>query len=546
MCAPDREGLPDWPGFRDVFDAYLACRRGKRSKPGAIRFEMRALDETHALASRLAAGRYGPSRSACFVSSGAKPREVYAASFRDRVVNHLLVRELEPVFERLFIHDSYACRPGKGTHAAVDRLGRLLRAATLNGKRRAFYLKLDVRAFFVSIDREVLWHIVEDRTRGRGGPAMPRVLEVLRTVLFHDPTADRILACPAADLEKVPEGRRLGCHGPGIGLPIGNLTSQFLANVFLNELDLFVKHELRARWYVRYVDDMVLVHEDPCVLRAWQARIDAFLRTRLHLELNPDATRLGVVSRGVDFLGYVVRPHYLLSRRRVVGNLWTRLHGLHRRLVRKDGTLAVYDVAAARASGLVAVLNSYLGHFRRARCRRTVIRMARAFPWLARFAVLRPAGRGWVAADRWAPTRDFPDLWFQWSFFRRIATAADPDSLLFFQVGRYFEVYEEQTDLAARALGLRPIPPRPGFKRRCGFKRGHLAAYLRRAVGHGLTVVVVEETGRPLSRIKERLVTRVARRNGDGSTTGRNGDVPGGARDERHAGGRGEAVPGPG
>ncbi len=151
MCAPESEGRPTWPGFLDLWRAYEACRRRKRSRPEAIRFEMRALDEVWGLHSRLASGRYAPSRSACFVARGAKPREVYAAAFRDRVVHHLVVGPLEEHFERLFIHDSYACRPGKGTHAAVERLSRFLRSATSSGRVRAWAMKLDIRNFFPSI-----------------------------------------------------------------------------------------------------------------------------------------------------------------------------------------------------------------------------------------------------------------------------------------------------------------------------------------------------------------------------------------------------------
>jgi hypothetical protein len=482
-----------------------------------MRFEMSALDQTWSLTSRIASGSYQPSRSVCFVAKGSKPREVYAAAFTDRIVHHLLVSALEPFFEKRFIFDSFACRRKKGTHKAVDRLSYFIRAATNCGRVRAFALKLDIKNFFPSIDKKVLWEVVQRRTRRFSHPFREVILALLQVVLFHDPTKDFHLACPRSELERVPHHKRLGALGPGKGLPIGNLTSQFLANVLLNELDQFVKRTLKVRWYLRYVDDMILVSRDKECLRSWALAIEDFLRQRLRLELNSDATRLVPVSWGVDCLGYIVRPFYRLVRRRVVGHMSDRLMALTLRTIRLQGSLVRCDVAEGRGAGLVATLNSYLGHFRHARTANTFKRVLTEFPWVGWLVEFRqdPSGH-WVARDRFKPPRSFRCLRDQWSFFRFILEGHQllrpGRTLLFVQVGKFYEMFEADADFAIRRLGLRALEPRKGFRRRCGFRKDHLDIFVHRAIGLGVDVVVVEETGRPLGRVQERLVCSFYRR----------------------------------
>ncbi len=506
------------PGFREVWKAYEVCRRRKRSRPDAIRFEMRALDETWALTFRLASGRYVPSRAVCFVANESKPREVFAAAFRDRVVHHLVVSALEPFFERRFIADSYACRRKKGTHRAVERLSHFLRAATDNGRVRAYVLTLDIQNFVPSMDKNVLWRVIEDNARFFEHPHRDALLGILKAVLFHDPTRDFVLACPKEDLQRVPAHKRLGALGPERGLPIGNLTSQFLANVLLNELDRFVKHELKVRWYVRYVDDLVLVDRDPGTLQRWASQIEAFLRERLALSLNPDATEVVPASRGVDFLGYIVRPHYRLVRRRVIGNLWRRLQALERLLVRREHGLVCLDFAAAREHGLVSMLASYLGHFRHARSYRTVQRILAAFSWLCEFVrVVRDRKGHLVAREVFKPPRSFPCLRRQWFFFRHLLGGDGPlreneRPVLFVRIGRYYEMFEDDARWAIEALGLRPLEPRSGFAARCGFRKEHLDLFVRRALDAGRGVGILEETGRTLGRVQERRISKFYRR----------------------------------
>jgi RNA-directed DNA polymerase len=213
----------DFYSFSALWRAYRACRRNKRNTLNALAFEIDAEAELLALQNELRAHTYRPGRSICFVTDGPKPREVFAADFRDRVVHHLLVPHFEAVFEPRFIHDSYACRPGKGVLAASDRLMQLLRQVTANGRRPAWALKLDVARFFPSIHKQTLYGIIARHVRD------PELLWLTRVILFHDPTADyafkpgpRGTPPPSAPGYPVPPEKSLFGKSNEQGLPIGN------------------------------------------------------------------------------------------------------------------------------------------------------------------------------------------------------------------------------------------------------------------------------------------------------------------------------------
>jgi hypothetical protein len=304
-----------------LYAAYRSCRSGKRGTCNALAFEVQQEEGLLALQTELRSGTWQPRPSRAFLVTKPKRREVFAADFRDRIVHHLLVGHLEPAWERRFIHDSFACRVGKGTHAGVDRLQSFCRQATANDTRPAWYLQLDIRGFFMAIDRRRLYQRL---VRHCGDPV---VQDLIGRLVFHDPVAGCRLrpGDRKEDFLRLPPHKTLFRSAPDCGLPIGNLTSQFFANVYLDALDQFVKHTLRATWYVRYCDDLVLLHRDPAVLVAWLPRIEAFVDTALGLTLHP-RRRLRRVADGIDFLGYITRPGYRLVRRRVVGSLHDDLH----------------------------------------------------------------------------------------------------------------------------------------------------------------------------------------------------------------------------
>jgi len=341
--------------FRNLHRAYLTCRRNKRNTINALRFEFNAAENLLKLEQELNDKSYHPSRSILFTVTKPKNREIFAADFRDRIVHHLLIEYLERIFEPIFIHDSYACRKGKGTHGAMKRLQKFTRQITLNGNVRAYYLQLDIKDFFPSISKEILFKIISQKVQD------PDILWLTRKIIFWDCTRSFVTRGEGAMLKRIPTHKSLFGKNNERGLPIGNLTSQFFANVYLNELDQLVKHTLKAHYYLRYVDDFVLLSRDPLELRFWQAQIKAFLTDRLSLCLHPQRRKLQPISNGIDFMGYIIRPGYILVRRRVVNNLKAKIREL--RLVPEK---------------LRDSLVSYLGHFKWANSYRLTQRISNA------------------------------------------------------------------------------------------------------------------------------------------------------------------------
>jgi retron-type reverse transcriptase len=326
--------------FEDLAQAYFDCRRHKRNTNSARRFELNLEENLLDLHDELLAGTYRPGRSICFVVTRPKHREVWAATFRDRVVHHLLYNRVGASIEAKFIADSCACIPGRGTLYAAERLESKIRSVTQNWSRPAHYLKMDLANFFVTIDKRVLSNqlvrLIDDTWWRR----------LALQILWHDPRADYELRSPLHLFNRVPQHKRLTAQPAHLGLPIGNLSSQFFANIYLDALDQFAKHQLRARHYIRYVDDFLLLHESPQQLNEWRGAIEAFLPS-LGARLNPTKTIMQPVERGVDFVGHVIKPWRRTTRKRTAKE-------------------ALRRVAAAPPEDMRTVANSYFGLLRQA------------------------------------------------------------------------------------------------------------------------------------------------------------------------------------
>ena len=343
--------------FLQLVEAYFDCRKAKRNTESALAFEQNLERNLVDLFEELADGSYQPGRSICFVITRPKPREVWAAEFRDRIVHHLLYNCISPRFYASFIADSCACIPGRGTLYAAERLEAKVRSITQNWSRPAWYLKCDLANFFVSIDKAIVWDLVARRV------SEPWWLKLAETILFHDPRQDFEMRGNPALLELVPKHKRLLSQVDGFGLPIGNLSSQFFANVYLDALDQFAKHQVRARHYVRYVDDFILLHESTQWLNGALAMISDFLPQRLNAQLNPRKTILQPVERGIDFVGHVIKPWCRRPRRRSLNSALTR-------------------TTSAKPEEFLSTANSYFGllgqspksHHDRARLAKAVLR----------------------------------------------------------------------------------------------------------------------------------------------------------------------------
>lgn len=306
--------------FEDLVQAYYDCRRNKRNSASARLFEKDMEINLLDLHDDLIAGTYRPGRSICFVVTRPKAREVWAATFRDRVVHHLLYNHIGPRIERSFIADSCACIKGRGTLYAATRLESKIRSASENWSKPIFYLKLDLANFFVSINKQVLRQQLAARI------SEPWWRDLAEQVLMHDPREDYDVRSPAHLFNRVPQHKRLTAQPAHLGLPIGNLSSQFFANVYLDALDQFAKHKLKAKHYIRYVDDFVFLHESPQQLNQWLVQVEAFLPS-LGAKLNPTKTILQPVDRGVDFVGHVIKPWRRTTRKRSLAQALKRTAG---------------------------------------------------------------------------------------------------------------------------------------------------------------------------------------------------------------------------
>jgi RNA-directed DNA polymerase len=492
----------DLYSFENLWRQYRACRRNKRNTINQLRFEIDLEANLLDLQRELRNHAYRPGRSMCFVTDGPKPREVFAADFRDRIVHHVLVSRLEPVFEPRFIHDSYACRTGKGVLAASNRLMQLLRRATANGRRPAWTLKLDVASFFTSIHKETLYAIIARHARH------PELLWLTRTILFHDPTDDyrfksgpRHTPPPGSGRYPVPEQKSLFGKGNECGLPIGNLTSQFWANVYLNELDQFAKRQLKCRHYVRYVDDVVLLAAEPGVLRQWREAIAAFLQERLELRLRERDAEPQPAARGIDFVGWTTFRDHRRPRGRTLASCEARLQRFARRELRplwRGAALRLdYTRQPEALPGLRATVASYSGHLRHGAAHRKWLALWERHGWLRAF--FTHAGHDpWRVQARW-PERRLGGRRFS-SQYGRLIRHAGHDALVFCQVGRFVEFYGPQRLLACGALRLvRVAIARGGFGFSVGFPLRLRGVYIARAVRAGYAVVEVREADR-LSR----------------------------------------------
>jgi hypothetical protein len=351
--------------FSALHAAYRAARRGKKPSFDQLSFDATWLDQLLDLQERLNAGTWTPSAPTCFIATSPKAREIHAPAFADRVVHHLIVPKLEAIYERTFIHDSYSNRRTKGTHAAVRRLQSFVRQVA-SGQGAGWYLQLDIANFFNSIHRPTLYQLLKERME-RAGLSEP-IRRAVHALLNHPIERTGVRwACTAAERAVVPEHKRLENAKPGCGIAIGNLSSQFFANVYLDRMDQFVKHELKAQRYLRYVDDFVLVHESREQLEVWRRRIAKFLSAELRLELKADQ-RLRPLGDGIDFLGYVVRPTHTVVRRRVVSHCRAKL--------------AQCEIEDAPDDQRQAIWASYLGHFRHAASWRLIRSIRQRFRWI--------------------------------------------------------------------------------------------------------------------------------------------------------------------
>jgi len=356
--------------IEELFQAYIKCRRYKRSTANAIAFEVDYESNLVKLCEEINSGTYQPGKSITFIVNEPVKREIFAADFRDRVVHHLIIGKLNSLFEKEFIHDSYACRTGKGTHFGIQRINRFIRQCSKNYTQDCYILKLDIKGFFMSIDKGILFEklkvFINDRYKELDKDL---VVELCRKVIFYDPTKKCIIKGKRENWQGLPPNKSLFYSPKNYGLPIGNLTSQILANFYMNLFDHFIKYDLKIRFYGRYVDDFIIVHPDKEYLKSVIPKIKNFLEKELQLTLHPNKIYLQHYTKGVKYLGAVIKPYRTYIANRTKGNLY--------HAIRKQNLIARGHKPTEEEKGkFLSSMNSYLGimkHYKTYRLRQRII-----------------------------------------------------------------------------------------------------------------------------------------------------------------------------
>ncbi len=411
--------------FENIYKCYLACRKHKRNSNNQLEFEKDLILNLWQLKYDLDNKEYKISKSICFLTSSPKLREVFASSFRDRIVHHILVRELEKYYEPKFIHDVYNNRKGKGIHQATKRCQKFMHSVGDDG----YYLQLDIKGFFYNIDKNILFmkifndlskideaEAIVSKSKGYGALApaigeakavtsekqvgngalapsnIKKILWLSNKIIYHNYTKNYIFQGDKSNLELLPPHKTLFKIPKSKGLPIGNLTSQFFANIYMNEFDNWIKRKLKVKYYIRYVDDFVLFAKSldttasassyidgakkstTCPrksldttasassvikLQEYKREIEIYLST-LGLELRRDS-KLQRFNQGLDFLGYVIRPNYILVRKRVVNNYKVKKARYLNEYERQKGKMSLVEIKE-----FLSVQSSFVGHIKHA------------------------------------------------------------------------------------------------------------------------------------------------------------------------------------
>ncbi len=267
--------------------AFKKAKKGKTKKRYVKRFKKDLKENILRLREELLNKTYSPHPLKTFILRDPKTRKINKSVFRDRVIHHALINIIGHLFEDGFIYDSHANQIGKGTLKAVERFDKFKRKVSRNDTRKCFILKADIKHYFEEINHDILMGILKRKIKDEN------VLWLIKLILNN-----RMIG-----------GKKIK------GMPLGNLTSQYFANVYLNELDQFVKHKLKAKYYIRYVDDFVILHDSKDQLKKWKDEIGIFLKEKLDLELHPNKSQILKLEKGIKFLGFRIFYHHKLLRK---------------------------------------------------------------------------------------------------------------------------------------------------------------------------------------------------------------------------------------
>lgn len=327
--------------YEDILTAYMQCRKHKRNTRSASQFERNFTDKLRVLLDQINNRTVEFGRYTCFAVTKPKPREIWAAPFKERVIHHLIHNEIGREFEKHYIDQTYSCIKGRGTLKCIHDAYKGLRKATHNFAHDVFYIKLDIQNFFVSINKEILWGIVKEKVDENSLLGW-----LVKRNLFNDITKNPKFR-EKEKLKLVPEYKSLlRIDYNRQGLTIGNLTSQFFSNVYMDGFDHFCKHQLKIKYYYRYADDILILLEDGTKAESVINSIDDWLKEKRNLTLNRKKCIVNRSQFGIKFLGARIFHHYVIPSKKIFYDLKISIKKFKRDIFN--------DLALSR-------LNSYLG-----------------------------------------------------------------------------------------------------------------------------------------------------------------------------------------
>jgi len=350
----------------DLFQAYYNTRQHKRNTNTAVKFEMNYESKIFELRNDLINWTYVISPSICFIIKDPVQREVFAPDFRDRIIHHLIYNHIYELFDRYFIYDSYSCRLEKWTHFGIKRVEHFLRSCTQNYSCDAYILKLDIKWFFMHIDKQILFEKIEtflSEKKEKLSVDYNFLIKLIYQVIFHDSTQNCIIKWSKSDRNWLPDDKSLFHSWKNIGLAIGNLTSQLFANIYLDSLDKYIKYELWFHYYGRYVDDFVIIDTDKQKLLSSISKIRDFLTDKLRLVLHPKKIYFQYYSKWVQFLWAYIKPYRTYVRKRTIGNFYKKVQEVNKS--------EVFDKGLTQS-----IVNSYLWiltHYKTYKIRKKVL-----------------------------------------------------------------------------------------------------------------------------------------------------------------------------
>lgn len=339
--------------------SYLQARKNKRNTHNQLAFELNQETNLHQLTKAITERKYAPKPCIAFIINKPVMREIFAADFTDRVIHHFIYRCIYPIIDRKLIHDTYSCRVGKGTLFGIDRAKGFMRSCSQDFTKDTYFLKLDIEAYFMNMHHDILFEqviaMLPQNKKSFLGISRETLIYLIRQTIFNNVAENCRIKGSKSDWDGLPPSKSLFNYPSNTGLPIGNLTSQVFGNVYMNDFDHFVKKEMKVKYYGRYVDDMLFVHNDKSFLEDIISQLSHFLLSHFQLKIHPNKIVLKSVIEGIPFLGLIIKPHCTYIGNRTKNNFYQAIQEINKVMA------VVPQFTWQQLCDIRATLNSYLG-----------------------------------------------------------------------------------------------------------------------------------------------------------------------------------------